>query len=221
MNILVINGSPKGENSDTIKLTRAFLAGVGEPFEEIALKDEDIRPCAGCFGCWFHTPGRCWQQDGAAAILDKIFSADLCVWSFPLYCYGMPSQTKALIDRLLPRNSPAQYVGEDGRTHHPLREGHAVKMMLISGSGFPDREGNFDGLIFQFERLFGKCPMILCVESPLLNIEEAAPVAQPYLDAARRAGVEYKQTGAISAQTQAILDAPMFPPDDYRRQSGG
>ena len=32
MKILVINGSPKGENSSTMKVTRAFLEGMGEPY---------------------------------------------------------------------------------------------------------------------------------------------------------------------------------------------
>ena len=30
MKILVINGSPKGERSETMKVTRAFLEGMGE-----------------------------------------------------------------------------------------------------------------------------------------------------------------------------------------------
>ena len=34
MKILVINGSPKGDKSNTYKLTKAFLAGIQEGAEE-------------------------------------------------------------------------------------------------------------------------------------------------------------------------------------------
>ena len=49
MNILVLNGSPKGEKSDTSKLTRAFLEGMGEEAKWVYAYEEDIKPCLGCF----------------------------------------------------------------------------------------------------------------------------------------------------------------------------
>lgn len=222
MKILVINGSPKGDNSDTIKLTNAFLEGMGEQAEIIDSMKVDVGYCRGCFGCWHKTPTHCVLNDDMRSILEKIKAADLVIWSMPLYCYGMPANCKVIVDRLLPLSSPVQYVDENGHTHHPRSVDFNTRMMLISGSGFPDRAGNFDALQMQFRRLFTKdVPMILCMESPLLSIKEAAPVAEPYLAAVRQAGSEFKATGNISPSTQAILDAPMFPPDEYRRMSSG
>ena len=75
---------------------------------------------------------------------------------------------------------------------------------------------------FQFDRMFSKsCPRILCVEAPLLGISEAKPLAEQYLDYVRQAGAEFKATGKISAETQALLDTPMIPPDVYRAQING
>lgn len=220
MNILVINGSPKGESSDTLKLTRAFLDGMDETAEVVDTMRADIRPCTGCYSCWHKTPGKCWQKDDTATILEKFKSTDLVIWSTPLYCYSVPSNCKALIDRMLPLSCPAMYVDDEGRTHHCSTENGMKKTLLISGCGFPDRKGNFDALIFQFQRMFGAdIPMILCMEAPLLSFPGTEPVTKPYLETVKKAGAEYKQTGRISAGTQSVLDAPMFPPEEYRKGS--
>lgn len=221
MKVVVINGSPKGEQSDTMKLTRAFLKGLHEDYEVINTIEKDIKYCRGCYGCWYHTPGRCVQQDDMSDILEKITASDLVIWSMPLYCYGMPANVKAVVDRLLPLNCPEQHIGKDGNTHHSSRIEHEIKMMLISGCGFPDRKGNYDALIWQFERMFGKgSPMILCVEEPLLSIDEAAPLASVYLENVQRAGEEYIREGKITEETKRVLDAPMFPPEQYRSMAG-
>ncbi len=217
MKVLIINGSPKGERSDTLRVTRAFVEGMGETPEIIEVRKKNVKPCLGCFSCWNATAGRCVQKDDMQEILPQIVGSDLVIWSLPLYCYGMPSAVKAVVDRLLPLGTAQQYVGDDGRTHHPAREERRARMMLISGCGFPDREGNFDGLIFAFKRQFGEhCPMILCLESPMMNIDEAAPLTDKYLETAREAGKAFAETGSIPEGLQAKLNAPMMPPDAYR-----
>ncbi|MDR2447281.1 MAG: NAD(P)H-dependent oxidoreductase, partial [Treponema sp.] len=49
MNILVINGSPKGEKSNTLRLANAFVEGInntGNHFvETITVLQKDIAPC--------------------------------------------------------------------------------------------------------------------------------------------------------------------------------
>ncbi|MEN6340292.1 MAG: hypothetical protein ABFD03_09225 [Clostridiaceae bacterium] len=51
MNILVINGSPRGERSVTLKITRAFLEGMGETAEIIDTMQVNVKPCLGCLSC--------------------------------------------------------------------------------------------------------------------------------------------------------------------------
>ena len=62
MRILVINGSPKRERSDTMHLTRAFLAGMNDiqpqTVQTIHAIDRHIEYCTGCFSC-MHNGGRC------------------------------------------------------------------------------------------------------------------------------------------------------------------
>ena len=52
MNILVINGSPKGEKSNTYQLTSAFLRGIKQKAGDAQIKEcavcrMDIKPCLG------------------------------------------------------------------------------------------------------------------------------------------------------------------------------
>lgn len=222
MKILVINGSPKGENSSCLKLTRAFLKGMGETAEIIHAAQRDIRPCLGCYACWGKTPGVCAQRDDMDWLLPKLTDAELVIWSTPLYCYGMPAAAKAIVDRLLPLTCPQQETDENGRTYHPTRQKNNTIHMLISGCGFPNISHNYEALLLQFGMMFGQdFPRLLCVEAPLLSIPEAEPVALPYLALARQAGEEFKRTGCISEELHSRLDSPMFPPDEYRKMAGG
>jgi len=190
MNIVVINGSPKGENSDTMKLTRAFLDGMVETAEIVDTMKLDIRPCKGGYSCWFKTSGKCCQKDDVAAILEKLQTADLVIWSTPLYCYSVPSNCKALMDRTISLSCPTMYVADEGKTHHPGTEDGVKKV-------------------------------ILCMEAPLFSFNGTEYVTKPYLEAVRSAGMEYKQTGRISADTQMVIDALMLPPDEYRKGING
>ena len=55
MKILILNGSPKGERSATLKLARAFADGVrreGDVLDLIDISKSDVHGCRGCFGCW-------------------------------------------------------------------------------------------------------------------------------------------------------------------------
>ena len=115
MKILVLNGSPKRDKSDTMHITRAFLDGMNEVNENeikiINAIDKHIEYCTGCFAC-MRNGGDCIHHDDMKEILGEILISDLLIWSYPLYCYGMPAPLKALLDRTLPLSGMAmQKVG--------------------------------------------------------------------------------------------------------------
>lgn len=61
--------------------------------------DEHIEYCNGCFSCMRN--GRtCVHEDDMRGIIEEILASDLLIWSFPLYCYGMPASLKALLDEI-------------------------------------------------------------------------------------------------------------------------
>jgi hypothetical protein len=225
MRVLVLNGSPK-EKSDTFRLTEAFLQGFDPEgihrIDLIRVIDEEIAPCRGCFGCWQQGEGHCLIPDGQNRILDLYRQADIILWSFPLYCYGMPSHLKAVLDRTIPLVKMKMVQKEDGTVQHePLVDFSRVRTVVICGCGFPHWEGNFDGLRAQCKAAF-RDPITVCVpETPLLNVPAAAPAAEPLLARFRAAGAEFAATLALSPATVAELERPMIPAADYIRGVNG
>ena len=152
MKVLVLNGSPK-KQSDTMHITKAFLDGMNEvATQEIEIIDvikKDIKPCIGCFACWHNMDGKCIQNDFQNEILKKILCADVIIWSFPLYCYGMPSHLKAVLDRTIPLAKMSMQEKDGTVIHDTLFDLSSMHYVVLSGCGFPDWDGNFDGLKMQ------------------------------------------------------------------------
>ena len=219
MKVLVFNGSPKRDASDTMHLTRAFLDGMRDATEVDAhilhVIDRHIKSCKGCLGC-MRNGGRCAHDDDMRAILEEILASDVLIFSFPLYCYGMPAPLKALIDRTLPLSSIAMEK-VDGRYEHVAQcDFSHLRYVMISGCGFPSSENNFEAMERQFQLMFGQDSTILTVpESPMFNAPEAASVTEPFLEQVRQAGREYAAGGRIADETMARLAVPMIPPEVY------
>ena len=80
MKILILNGSPKRDKSDTMHVTRAFLAGMQEAAPQdiriIHTIDQHIEYCTGCFSC-MRNGGVCIHNDGMKAILEEILDSEL------------------------------------------------------------------------------------------------------------------------------------------------
>ena len=225
MKILVLNGSPK-KKSDTFRLTDAFLKGMNRehPHEVhiVHVIEKKIAPCRGCFGCWQRGDGHCVTADDQNAILDLYRDADVIIWSFPLYCYGMPSHLKAVLDRTIPLVKMRMVQQPDGTVRHePLVDFSRIRTLVICGCGFPHWEGNFDGLRQMCRNCFGDPDMVCVPETPLLNVPEAAVVADPLLARFRRAGEEYAASGRLSPETVAELERPMISAEDYIRNVNG
>ena len=161
-------------------------------------------------------------QDDQNGILDLYRSSDVIIWSFPLYCYAMPSHLKAVLDRTIPLVKMAMRQEADGSVRHEaLADFSKIHTLVICGCGFPDWEGNFDGLRAMCKVCFGGPDMVCVPETPLLNVPEAAAVAGPLLARFEKAGEEYAFSLKLSAETIAALETPMIPKEEYIRQVNG
>lgn len=143
MNILVINGSPRMERSNSLRMTRAFLEGLAKTcdtqVEELTVAKMHIEPCLACLNCWKRTPGKCFRDDDMAAAIESYVTADLVVWSFPLYYYALPGQLKCFLDRTVPINRPVMCDRTDGKGNgkHVTRYDQShQRHVLISTCGF-------------------------------------------------------------------------------------
>ena len=219
MKILVLNGSPKRDKSDTMHITRAFLKGMNEAAPQqthvIDVIDKHIEYCTGCFAC-MHNGGTCIHDDDMKGILDEILASDLLVLSFPLYCYGMPAPLKAVIDRVLPLSSMAMTKVGDRYGHVGQTDFSRLRYLMICGCGFPNSRHNFEPAVAQFKLLFPDGHTIVTVpESPMFNAPQAAPVTQPRLALIRQAGKQYAETGGVDEALLAEICSPMIPEETY------
>ena len=219
MKILVLNGSPKRDSSDTMHITRAFLEGmrdaVPQEIHVIDVIDRHIEYCTGCFACK-RNGGTCIYDDDMRAILEEILDSDLLLFSFPLYCYGMPAPLKALLDRTMPLSSMAMRKVGDRYEHVGQADFSRLRYMMICGCGFPNSRHNFEPAVAQFKQCFPCDHTILTIpESPMFNAPEAAVVTEPRLRLVRQAGKQYAETGVIDAVLLAEISSPMIPEEQY------
>ena len=219
MKILVLNGSPKGERSDVMHITRAFLEGMREQRPQevrtIHVIDKHIEYCTGCFAC-MRNGGTCVHDDDMRAILKEILASDLLIWSFPLYCYGMPAPLKALLDRTLPLSSMAMRKVGERYEHIEQADFSHLRYLMICGCGFPNSRHNFEPATAQFRLCFpGAHPVITVPESPMFSVPEAAVVTEPRLSLVMQAGKQYAESGKIDAALLAEISSPMIPEETY------
>ena len=219
MKILVFNGSPKKEKSDTLHITRAFLEGMNEVSEQdiqmIHVIDKHIEYCTGCFACK-QNGGTCIHDDDMRQVLKSILSSDLLLFSFPLYSYGMPAHLKALLDRTMPLSSLAmQTVGD--RYEHPCQADFShLRYLMICGCGFPNSKHNFEPAVMQFKLCFPNNHTVITIpESPMFNAPEADVVTKPRLALVKQAGKQYAESGTIDADLLSEIGSPMIPEDTY------
>ena len=216
MRVLVINGSPRGKRSVTMKLTEQFLAGMEEEAIILSAPDLSVAPCKACYACWFQTSGVCVQKDDMGLVLEEMRKADCIIWSTPIYSYSAPAQLKPILDRMLSTLGPKMVVDENNQVQHVSNNMIKKPMVLISSCGMPDISGTFDGFEFQMKRSLGKdMETIFCAEGPLFSDPKCEELTKPYLSAVYEAGKEYKRDRKISEKTRCKLQTPPLHREAY------
>ena len=232
MKILLINGSPKGAKSNSLRLAHSFLDGIRDhesereravEVEELHLNTLRIAPCKGCFACWKQTPGTCCMEDDMQTVIEALLSANLVIWSFPLYYYSVPGPLKNLIDRQLPMSLPFMCESRDGNGSggHPSRyDRSGIRHVLISTCGFYSAEGNYDSVTRMFDHVLGqgKYTSIFCGQGELFRVKELSARTDAYLAAVRQAGKEYAG-GRIREETETKLKALLYPREVFEKMA--
>ena len=226
MKILAINGSPKGNRSNTWRLTIAFLEGItiqeenggaqAPKIETLNISSLNLKPCLGCFSCWSKTPGECCIRDDMQGVINKILWADVVVWSFPLYYFGLPGQLKTLIDRQLPMSLPFMCTETESGGHPSRYDMSGKRTVVISTCGFYTAQGNYDCVTNLYDRLCGKggYTAIFCGQGELFRVKELSERTDEYLSWVKKAGQEFASDG-ITGETRGKLDQNLFPRDVF------
>jgi multimeric flavodoxin WrbA len=115
MKILGINASPRGKESNTLRLTRAVLDGAKEAGAETELVDLytlKIGYCTACGTCY--ATGECTILDDFSDIFDRMMNADGIVLGAPNYIDSVPAPVKALFDRMADAIHCQMFTGKFG-----------------------------------------------------------------------------------------------------------
>ncbi len=127
MKILVLNGSPRKENTEA--MVKAFSKGAeeaGHQVEVIHVGKMKIAGCMACEYCHGKGEGTCIQHDDMEKVIPAYRDCDMVVFASPIYYFSMTAQMHAAIQRvycigkptrakkaalLLSSASPAPYAG--------------------------------------------------------------------------------------------------------------
>lgn len=233
MKILLINGSPKGKRSNSLKLAYSFIEGFKNgctddeesiSIDELHVASMNIAACKGCFACWQKTPGICCIKDDMQKVIEKLIDADLILWSFPLYYFNVPGILKNLIDRQLPMSLPFMSSKQNGYgsgSHDSRYDMEGKRHVLISTCGFYSAVGNYDSVLRMFDHFLGKgnYTTIFCGQGELFRVKELSARTDEYLSTVKCAGSEYAMTGTISEETDAILHTLLYSRDVFEKMA--
>jgi hypothetical protein len=139
MRATVLNGA-RDETLDRIcAAIEDLLAGDDWRVDAFTLRDLDIAPCVGCFGCWVRTPGVCIIDDAAREIAQAFIQSDLVVFFTPVTFGGYSAQLKKALDRNICLISPF-FEWVDGEIHHRARYARYPYLLGVGVLPEPDTE---------------------------------------------------------------------------------
>ncbi|WP_425445872.1 flavodoxin family protein [Dethiothermospora halolimnae] len=229
MKIVVVNGSPKGESSNTNVMANAFLKGAKEAEAEtvnVFLSEKEIQHCKGCFACWFKNKGQCIIDDQMKEVLSITEGGDILVLATPLYFDNISGMLKVFMDRLVVLGDPHFEIDEQGETRHvePVDE-KTPKLVMMSNCGFSE-ESQFQVVSKWANRvahhmhteIIGE---IYTTQGTLLanQVEELKPIISGYLEHIKRAGKEIATDMKLSEETKKLLNKNFIPKEIYVQES--
>ncbi len=211
--VLLIDASPRGTKgytklySDKIE---EFLKETGVEVNHIMLSKYKIQPCLGCLQCWLKYEGECIVKDDVKELYEQYEEADLIIYSFPLYAYGVPGTLKNFIDRGVVTQYPyfEQGISE---IRHPRRIKTNKAFVVFSICGFPSFSQY--NSVKEFFKLYSHShysPLVAEIYRPggifLLQNPFNYMKLIRFLDALRTATHEIIEIGKIKSSTQRKLN---------------
>ena len=141
MKATILNGARAG-GTTLAAIEQSFvdeLAGRGWTYETFNLREMEIKPCLGCFGCWVQTPGECIIKDGARDVSRAIIQSDVVVYLTPVTFGGYSSELKKVLDRSICLILPF-FTQIDGEIHHKPRYESYPRLVAVGALPAPDDE---------------------------------------------------------------------------------
>ncbi len=219
--ILLINGSPKGKSSNTRKITNAFLTGLNKDnsytIEEIMCSQAHIEECRGCFSCWRNEQGTCVIKDDMQELISKYIEADMIIWSFPNYFYGMPSTCKKFMDRLISLYSPFLVKKDTNISYHPHRTDIKQRPVFVFCTcGYYNTKSNTEALQKEFELIYGNnCTSVFIPEGQLFSNNFLSYRYNALYELLEQFGCSYAENGYVNESQLIEINKAVLEIDDF------
>ncbi|AEG60972.1 flavodoxin family protein [Desulforamulus ruminis] len=216
MKIVAINGSPKGEASNTNVMVSAFLKGArtaGAETVNIFLAQKEIQHCRGCHSCWLNHPGQCVIEDDMMEVLSLVGGARVIVLATPVYFENISGMLKVFMDRLTMTGNPhSQKASREKSEPSKPVETTTPKFVMIANCGYPDQT-EFQVISHWIQRVALKTHTDLIGEiyAPQGKFltdppEELRPALSNYLQLLEKAGNEIATHLKLSDSTNKQLE---------------
>ena len=175
MQILTLLGSPR-KHGNTDAVLRRFetkATAMAHVVTRVNIMDHEVAGCLGCDACQDELEHfGCVQNDDCEEILDQILAAHLVIYAAPVYCWSLPAQLKALIDRHY-----CTVKWQAGEVAAQLMKGKRTALLLTCGG---DAGTNADLTLPLFERqmdyvggMIGGMYVLDNCSSPLVDVRRA------------------------------------------------
>lgn len=122
MRVAILNGNPDPGNlkfEGYLKSLSDLLRAKNHAVNLLTLRALDIGWCAGCWGCWVRTPGRCVNEDGSREVCRAWVSSDLVLLASPLKMGFVTALLKAALDKIIPVALPYVVIHKGETRHRP------------------------------------------------------------------------------------------------------
>lgn len=111
------------------KMVQAFSNEYSD-FKSYSVKEDDLKPCIGCFSCWLKTPGLCIINDVGRDISKDIINCDLLIIVSKISSGCYSPAVKKVLDRHIPSILPFLKV-VNGEMHHSPRYNRYPDIMVL------------------------------------------------------------------------------------------
>lgn len=133
MKAMILNGMLADDGAGVRPVQAALQVELQNQSWEVqtfVLHEMEISPCAGCFGCWIKTPGRCVLPKSGEEIARAVIQNDLMILLTPVTFGGYSSELKKALDHCIGNVLP-YFTKVNGETHHQPRYQQYPRLLAV------------------------------------------------------------------------------------------
>lgn len=221
---VAINGSPRKQIGDTAMLLTPLIQGMKDAGCDVELfyaRDLKVRSCnCNNMYCWYQKPGTCCLKDDMDLLYPRLRESEILILATPVYI-PLPGEMQNIINRLCPLIKPLLETREN-RTRARFHADVKIRKILLVSTGGWWEKGNFGTVVRIAEELAedASCEFAGAVIRPhafLMQKEgKLTREGEAVVEAARKAGEELAQNGAISQETFEAISRPLISEEELR-----